>query len=452
MSAPKLPAFETLLKSREVEDPVNLWVHRPLAYGFVALVYRSPVTPNQITLLAMLVGIVAGLCFIEGSRTMMLWGGALMWTSAILDGADGILARAQRSFSELGRALDGTADMVVAVATVLPAGYHLWTTRHEPSLFVLLPLAIFGAVFHIELYDFYKESYLQMTNPHWDGKPERVADAEARLARVKAEGLGLTALIASYVYVDLVRAQTRIVARTNPSGSREGLDFKVSDESVAIYRRHNRGPMQLWAMISLAPHSYTMAILAMLDQVQWYLWLRLVLCNVLFAIVLVWQRRASQRTRADLEAAGLGPLPAVHDGCARSAVARPSGSARLTGVRGRGETGPRPGYLAIGAGLKGWLIAVLRRRKLPCGVAPTAQKCSSRGWHASTSRPRLSPRPYTLRSRPFGRATASPCQTASEVVLRIGNFESAPLRIRQHVASDGADVIGVTQRPKRNFC
>ena len=114
MAAPKLPAFASLLKSREVEDPVNLWLHRPLAYGFVALVYRSAITPNQITLLAMVVGIAAAACFIEGSGAAMLWGGVLLWTSAILDGADGILARAQRKFSELGRALDGTADVVVA--------------------------------------------------------------------------------------------------------------------------------------------------------------------------------------------------------------------------------------------------------------------------------------------------------------------------------------------------
>jgi phosphatidylglycerophosphate synthase len=311
MSAPKLPAFESLLKSRDVEDPVNLWVHRPLAYGFVALVYRSPITPNQITLLAMLIGLAAGACFIQGSPAAMLWGGALMWTSAILDGADGILARAQRSFSDLGRALDGTADAVVAIATVLPAGYHMWATQHEAlKPFVLLPIAIAGAILHIELYDYYKESYLQMTDPRWSGRPERIADAEARLARVKEQRLGLAALIASHVYIGLVTGQTRMVALTNPWGSRERLDFKVSDESVAIYRRNNKGPMKLWSVISLAPHSYTMAILAMLDQLEWYLWIRLVLCNVLFAIVLLWQRSASKRTREQLAERGLAPVPA----------------------------------------------------------------------------------------------------------------------------------------------
>jgi phosphatidylglycerophosphate synthase len=310
MSAPKLPAFESLLKSRDVEDPVNLWVHRPLAYGFVALVYRSPITPNQITLLAMLVGIAAGACFIQGSPAMMLWGGALMWTSAILDGADGILARAQRSFSELGRALDGTADAVVGVATVLPAGYHIWVTHHDASVFVLLPLAVVAGALHIELYDYYKESYLHMTDPSWSGRPERIADAEARLARVKEQRQGLAAFIASHMYVGLITGQTRAVARTNPWGGREQLDFKVSDESVEIYRRNNKGPMKLWAAISLAPHSYTMAILAMTDRLEWYLWIRLVLCNVLFAIVLVWQRRASRRTREQLAERGLAPVPA----------------------------------------------------------------------------------------------------------------------------------------------
>ena len=47
----------------------------------------------------------------------MVWGGALLWISAIMDGADGILARAKNMQSAFGRALDGTADMVVGLST-----------------------------------------------------------------------------------------------------------------------------------------------------------------------------------------------------------------------------------------------------------------------------------------------------------------------------------------------
>ena len=55
-----LPPFSSVLKSREVEDPVNLWLHRPLAYGFVAATFRTPITPNMITVLAVVVGMTAG--------------------------------------------------------------------------------------------------------------------------------------------------------------------------------------------------------------------------------------------------------------------------------------------------------------------------------------------------------------------------------------------------------
>lgn len=311
MPAPELPPFESVLKSREVEDPVNLWIHRPLAYGLVALLYRSPVTPNQITLFSLLVGLAAGACFVAGTPALMLWGGLLLWASAILDGADGILARAKRSFSELGRALDGTADLMVAAATVAGAIYHLWVKHHDPLHLWIAPVAIATTALHVYLYDFYKESYLQMTNPNWNGRPERIADVEARLARVKAEGGSLPERAASQLYLDLVRAQTKLVALTNPWGQREGLQFKVNAATNEVYRRKHRSLMQLWAMISLAPHSYLMAIAAMFDRIDAYLWLRLLAGNAVFAVALVWQRGASRRTRQELEALGLQPMPAA---------------------------------------------------------------------------------------------------------------------------------------------
>lgn len=311
MAVPSLPPFSTLLKSRDVEDPVNLWLHRPLAYGFVALIFRTPVTPNQVTLLALLVGLSAAACWIEGSRAAMLLGGVLLWTSAILDGADGILARAKQSFSDLGRALDGTADMVVAGATVGAAGYHLAVTPTNPWVLYLLPLAIASAVMHIDLYDFYKESYMTMTNPAWNGEPERVAHVAAMRARLDAEGASWVQRVAASSMLSFVTGQKHLVQLTNPWGVRDHLRFRVDAGSADAYRRFNRGPMRLWAAISLSPHSYTMAICGMFDRLDIYLWIRLVLANVLFVVVLLWQRSASRRALQDLEQRGLAPVPAL---------------------------------------------------------------------------------------------------------------------------------------------
>jgi len=309
-SVPKLPPFASVLKSREVEDPVNLWVHRPLAYALVALIYRTPITPNQITLMALLVGFAAGGCFVVGTPAMMVLGGALLWSSAILDGADGILARAKRMFSDVGRALDGASDALVSLVTVPAAFYHLWQTQHDLWQVAWMPFAFLTAVIHIYLYDYYKESYMQRTNPSWNGTPELPSDVEVRLARLKQEGAGWPAIVATKLYVDLLTNQARAVRWTNPGAVREHLQFPVSDESVRIFRQHNAGPMKLWAAISLAPHSYMMSICAMLDRLDLYLWYRVVLANLIFVIGLVWQRRATRRTAEDLARAGLAPQPA----------------------------------------------------------------------------------------------------------------------------------------------
>lgn len=305
----RLPPFETVLKSRAVEDPVNLWVHRPLAYAFVALVFRTSITPNQITLLALLVGCMASVCWFVGTPAMMFWGGVLLWTSAILDGADGILARAKQMFSDLGRALDGAADMIVAAVSLAAAFTHLWVRHHDIAQAWLAPIAIATSVVHVELYDYYKESFMKMTNPAWDGRPERVADAQARLDAVRSNRGGFAAFIASHLYVGLVTAQTRAVALLDPAGSREHLRFTVNEQTVELHRSNNARVMKLWSLVSLAPHSYLISLCGMFDRLDIYLWLRVFGANALFVMIILMQRRASRRTLVALEQIGAAPVP-----------------------------------------------------------------------------------------------------------------------------------------------
>lgn len=304
-----LPPLRSLMKSREVEDPVNVYVHRPLAYAFVWSIYRTPLTPNGVTLLAVVVGLVAGAMWLWGTSGAMVAGGALLWISAILDGADGILARAKSMQSDFGRALDGSADMIVAIATVLPAFYHIFLQQNWAPLYVVGgPFAILLTVIHLQLYDFYKESYLRMTRLDQGGEGEDVSAVRAKLEAKKAEMGPITRLAVTVVLIPFVQASTQWVRLTNPLALREGRRFVRNEETVRIYQEHNAGPMRLWAVISLAPHSYLMAICGMLDRLDIYFWVRLVGMNVVFLVVLLWQRRATERTMEDLAEIGAEPV------------------------------------------------------------------------------------------------------------------------------------------------
>ncbi len=307
----RLPPFSSLLKSREVEDPVNLYVHRPLAYGFVRLVHRTAITPNQVTLLAMLVGLVAGAMWVWGTPAAMVAGGVLLWASAILDGADGILARAKNMQSEFGRALDGSADMIVAIATVFPGFYHLWAKEQDPLELLLMVPAIGLTVLHIYLYDYYKESYLLMTRLDRRNEVMDVDEVEQRLAKLERDRAPLVWRWAVKNLLDLSRGQRTVVRLTNPAASRDGYRYVRNEETARIWREHNTGPMRLWAFVSLCPHTYIMAICGMADRLDVYLWLRLVLMNAVFVVVLLWQRRASEKTLRELTQIGAAPVPAA---------------------------------------------------------------------------------------------------------------------------------------------
>ncbi len=296
----KLLPFSTLLKSREVEDPFNLWVHRPLAYAIVAMIYRTPITPNQITFISLFVGFAAGVFWFIGTSSLMIWGGILLWSSAILDGADGILARAKNMQSIFGRALDGSIDMVVAGVTVAAGVYHIWVEHHQLLHLVLAIIAICTALIQIYLYDFYRESFMYLTNPDWDGTPEQLQDVDARLEKIIKQGGSWINRAATHLYKGLVMGQNRSVALTNPKGLRQGLQFTVNEQTVDIARRYNKGPMKLWALISLAPHCYLMSICGIFNRLDLYLWIRVLLANAIFIWVLIWQRRASSRTMEEL--------------------------------------------------------------------------------------------------------------------------------------------------------
>lgn len=305
-----MPPLSSVLKSREVEDPINLWFNRPLAYAFVALVHRTSITPNQVTLLATLVGVIAAGFIMWGTTSAMVIGGALLWASAILDGADGILARVKGMQSEMGRALDGTADLVVALCALVAASYHLWDKHHDVVQQAVVVVATMSTVFHIYLYDYYKETYLALTRADFTGRFGTRAQAQEKLESLQREQAPLIQRIAAKLYVDLLSNQHFVVESTNRAGLRENLQFNSGEQVATIYRRHNRVAIQLWTWISLAPHSYLFAIFAMVDRLDLYLWLRLLGANSLFVAALICQRRGSERALQELQAHGLGPTPA----------------------------------------------------------------------------------------------------------------------------------------------
>ena len=295
----QLPPFSSVVKPSDVEDPVNRYLHRTLAYLFAKSIFRTPITPNMITLSTVVIGFAAGCAFIWGTPTAMFLGGAGLWAAAILDGADGILARAKNLHSEFGRALDGSADTLVVVFTVFPAFYHIWVTYQNPYHLALMAPAILLTVVHVALYDFYKESYLRATRPG-QGSEGHEADQIAETIEAARNRGPVTRMAIKYILVPHLLRQKALLHWLNPDAWRLSQVLHGDAQTTEIYRKENVWPMRLWALVSLAPHSYLMAICAMLNRLDVYLFIRVFVMNGIFLVAVIWQRHATSKTIEEL--------------------------------------------------------------------------------------------------------------------------------------------------------
>jgi hypothetical protein len=71
---------------------------------------RRGLTPNQVTLISIILGVLAAACFATGERPWMVAGGALIYFAFVFDCVDGQVARYARRFGVLGAWLDATFD------------------------------------------------------------------------------------------------------------------------------------------------------------------------------------------------------------------------------------------------------------------------------------------------------------------------------------------------------
>jgi phosphatidylglycerophosphate synthase len=296
-----LADYRASLKPLDVEEPVDVFVHRPVGFVFARLAMPTPVTPNQITVLSMVLGLCAGASMIARFPHHGVVAGACLLLSAGFDCADGMLARMRRSFSEIGRMLDGVADLVSLVFALTGAIWFMcvrWAS--EPKLLAVIlvgsAITIQTSRSHTLAYDHYKNLFLRMTSPgSKDGDDVRAARASYDKAR--AEGsLGPVKRVLYAVYFDYLGSGLRFFRGFDPSTTiyYDALPA-YSPENAAIYRKHCLRPMKLQgALFGVGSLMLGLEIAFALGVPEAYLVFRLVVLNGIFWLVLgPMQRRAS---------------------------------------------------------------------------------------------------------------------------------------------------------------
>lgn len=97
-----------------LDTALDGWIHRPAARALSKVLEPSPVHPNHLTLLSLAPAAGAAVLFSRGRWIEGVSGLAAFWAWAVLDHADGELARAKRLTSEFGKKLDDACDTLAS--------------------------------------------------------------------------------------------------------------------------------------------------------------------------------------------------------------------------------------------------------------------------------------------------------------------------------------------------
>ena len=297
-------AYFRSLKPLEVEEPIDVWVHRPPAYVLARILLPTPVSPNLVTIGSIILGCAAGGAIFASFPWHLQAAGVLIFSSAVLDCCDGQLARLRKSSSAFGRMLDGVADLVVSTVVVGGGAWLVLRKYHDPLWLlgvagVLTVTTILTGSFHTTMYDHFKNVFLRMTHPSYrEGEDLEVAEQRFRAQRAEMS-FGLR--LAWGIYFFYMRSQSDYADKFDPNAKRlisEHPEF--SERNAAIYRKYAGSAMRLWRnFFGFGSLVFGLAVSIGCDVTEYYLLFRLILLNAVFYGYLRPQQRLASRRALD---------------------------------------------------------------------------------------------------------------------------------------------------------
>lgn len=303
--------IEATYKAKDVEEIIDIYLYRPWGYALALAARRLGVTPNQISVIGMVVGVVSGHFFFYDALTLNLVGIFLWMFAQAMDGADGQLARMENMRSQLGRMLDGISDNVKFFSLYLHLGARL---SIEFDAFWPIAVMLAAGIAHSyqsALADWYRNVYLHFVYGSGRAELENAGDVAAQYSALKWAEEPLMKFL-SWGYAIYTRRQARWGA--------DSLDLiRLVDERYGdnppdalreLYRKFNRPLLRYYNALTTNTRMVVLYTLVLVGQVAWFFAFELVVLNLVMLLLVVrWQPAAYRKVRAFVDADVEAPGP-----------------------------------------------------------------------------------------------------------------------------------------------
>ncbi|MCX6160017.1 MAG: CDP-alcohol phosphatidyltransferase family protein [Ignavibacteriae bacterium] len=271
--------YKTSLKSFDVEEIIDLLFFRPLSFLFVKLIYPTNITPNQISVVSMIFGLLSGVMFAFGNHVFFMLGGAMVLISNVLDCADGQLARLKKNGTKIGRVIDGFIDYVTGLSIF--AGIGIGLSIYTGNYFYVWVLTLAAAGSRI-LQNMYFDNYRNMYMSYVYDKGANISKEIEEFRRLRESLKHVNGRRGEKFLVDIYIKYTS----TQKTATQDNI-LRISPEE---YRKRNKFLLRVWSWLGSTTHLAAVIICVAFNRLDIYLWLTVTVGNVMLLILYLIQR------------------------------------------------------------------------------------------------------------------------------------------------------------------
>ena len=261
--------FKDSLKSGayHADEVINIYLLRPAAAFIVWFLYPTRVTPNQVTVAAIVAGFAAAWAYLGNTPGSFVAAGALVTLKDVLDDADGQLARAKQLYSRRGRFLDSIGDVAVNAAIFSAITVVLYRSAPSPGIILLGALSFIGITLRVSYHVYYQASFLHLEKTYGLNRIiEEVTEADREGDPV--------ALLLQRIFNVIYTWQDKLIARID--GACMGREL-TGDERREWYQ--DRTGLSISGLLGFGTELALLSICSVLNRLGLYLWLNVVLMN-----------------------------------------------------------------------------------------------------------------------------------------------------------------------------
>ena len=266
-------------KAVEIEDLMDLYFYHPLGYIFAVFFNKIGFTPNLVSIISMIIGVIGGVFIYYGK---FMFASFLIVFSSVLDSSDGQLARISGKTSLYGRIIDGLVGYVIFTSVYISIFLRYYLDYGYFKFLILMFIAGFFNSLHASIYDFYRTSYISVMRKKFDDI----------FFKQKDTFYSKIYNIYSYLQRTLCFIHIQVIKKF------KNLDY--DEEKISIYKKKMLSNIQLINLLGDNWRINGLIILSFINRIDWFYFYIIFIMNAVMFLVILKQRKIDRELLEDL--------------------------------------------------------------------------------------------------------------------------------------------------------